>query len=943
MTFLNRLIQKLNNLDGINLLVLQKLFAVKHNYLKLNTKLLVAAATCLILTIPQSLMADDGSYSLFESGQVRPLELSPDGKWLFAVNTPASRLEVFEIDSDDGLKLHSSVPVGLDPVAVAARNNKEVWVVNHVSDSVSIVRLNDKKWGVENTLLVGDEPRDIVFAKSKDVSKKAYITTAHRGQNVPYDPQLTTPGVGRADVWVFEAKGARQSKELGGKPLKILNLFTDSPRALAVSNDGTKVYAAGFLTGNKTTVIPEQVVTDSLGLPSPTTNFEGIEQPPTSLIVHHDGKNWVDELDRNWDQSVNFSLPDNDVFIIDASTDDPVIDRYRPAYSGVGTVIFNMAVHPRTGEIFVSNTDSKNKSRFEGPGTFAGHTVRGHIVESRISILKSNGTVLSRHLNKHIDRSKCCESIPNETNSKSLAFPTGMVFSKNGKQLYVAALGSSKIGVFKTNALKKDKFVPNQDDQIVLSGGGPTGLVLDSDNHRLYVLTRFNNSIAIVDTKSNKEISSINLYNPEPEHVVKGRQFLYNASLTSSFGDTACASCHVFGDNDGLAWDLGNPDAMEINNPGPFTLIPQMVGIDASVHFRPMKGPMVTQSLRGMDNHGPMHWRGDRTGGNLEASFQPDSGSFDERAAFEQFNEAFVGLHGRESTLSPHDMELFTEFVLDIVYPPNPIRNLDNSLTQRQQAGHDFYFDRISDQLFTCNGCHLLNPKGNEEFGVKHPGFFGTNGSASFEFEPQTMKIPHFRNLYQKVGMFGMAPIPKLLTDSPDGTNKFMGDQIRGFGYQHDGAVDTIERFISTTLFRFFDPIPPFVPGNPGGFSNDPEIGLNERREVESFLLAYDSNLAPIVGQQTTLTYRNFNNSIHRINLLVSRADAQECDLVANTSSNIGYLYTGSGVFEPEDSEDLKSISTNDLLNSVTKDHMRITFTCAPLGSGNYMAGGISQ
>ena len=30
-----------------------------------------------------------------------------------------------------------------------------------------------------------------------------------------------------------------------------------------------------------------------------------------------------------------------------------------------------------------------------------------------------------------------------------------------------------------------------------------------------------------------------------------------------------------------------------------------------------MKGPMTTQTLRGMANHGPMHWRGDRTGGNV--------------------------------------------------------------------------------------------------------------------------------------------------------------------------------------------------------------------------------------------------------------------------------------------------------------------------------------
>ena len=39
-----------------------------------------------------------------------------------------------------------------------------------------------------------------------------------------------------------------------------------------------------------------------------------------------------------------------------------------------------------------------------------------------------------------------------------------------------------------------------------------------------------------------------------------GRPYLYDASLTSIRGDSACASCHVFGDFDGLAWDLGDPD-----------------------------------------------------------------------------------------------------------------------------------------------------------------------------------------------------------------------------------------------------------------------------------------------------------------------------------------------------------------------------------------------
>jgi hypothetical protein len=57
---------------------------------------------------------------------------------------------------------------------------------------------------------------------------------------------------------------------------------------------------------------------------------------------------------------------------------------------------------------------------------------------------------------------------------------------------------------------------------------------------------------------------------------------------------------------------------------------------------------MTTQSLRGMANHGPMHWRGDRTGGNdIPMSSQPNNGTFNEDAAFKKFNPAFEGLIGR--------------------------------------------------------------------------------------------------------------------------------------------------------------------------------------------------------------------------------------------------------------------------------------------------------
>ena len=52
--------------------------------------------------------------------------------------------------------------------------------------------------------------------------------------------------------------------------------------------------------------------------------------------------------------------------------------RHRPASSrSVGTVLFNMAVNPVSGKVYVSNTEASQRDALRGPGIFAGHTVRG--------------------------------------------------------------------------------------------------------------------------------------------------------------------------------------------------------------------------------------------------------------------------------------------------------------------------------------------------------------------------------------------------------------------------------------------------------------------------------------------------------------------------------------------------------------------------------------
>ena len=747
----------------------------------------------------QALITSSASaeFVAFESGSVRPLAFTPDGSLLVAANTPDNRLELFR-PTDSGLMWVASVPVGLEPVSVAARTNEEVWVVNHLSDSVSIVDLPSRR--VVRTILVGDEPRDIVFAGTNRT--RAFITTAHRGQHrnhpsiglVPGagDPELTTPGIGRADVWVFDPNNLGAT--VGGTPEKIIVLFSDTPRALAVSNDKSFVYAAAFHSGNQTATVPEGAVCDGFnpaqscdvsgtempgGNPGPETNHAGDPAPEVGLIVRYDrdAQEWRDELDRNWNPAIRFSLPDYDVFTIQA---DSLEEQPGARFAHVGTTLFNMAVNPVNGAVYVSNTEARNEVRFEGPGEFGGSTVQGRLAQARITVIKE-GVVSPRHLNKHIDYSRL--PAPPGTQEHSLATPLDMAVSSDGQFLYVAAFGSSRVGVFPTESLENDTFDPTDlsANYIEVSGGGPAGLALDATGSRLYVLTRFDNGLSVVDLQTKQEVSHVTMFNPEPAHVTLGRPMLYDARSTSSNGESSCASCHIFGDLDHLAWDLGDPDEDVTESPIDIKLSiaasaadPPINGTGDVRHFHPMKGPMTTQTLRGLPNSGAQHWRGDRASGLFGTS------GYDADVSFRNFVVAFVGLVGGAQPPSDEEMQQFADFALAITLPPNPIRNLDNSLTESQQRGQDFYFGpRLSDGIedlpnagFTCNGCHTVD-------GEK--GFFGTNGDQSFENEPQMMKIPHLRNLYQKVGMFGMPEIPFLNPD--ENGNAHVGDQIRGSGF----------------------------------------------------------------------------------------------------------------------------------------------------------------
>ncbi|MEX2207085.1 MAG: hypothetical protein WEF50_12725 [Myxococcota bacterium] len=924
---------------------------------------LVLALTLAVLAGPAFAQ---GNYTLFESGPVRPLALSADGAKLFVCNIPDGRLEIFDVTAA-GLAHSGSVQVGVDPVAVAVAPNGQVWVVNHMSDSVSIVDVPTLR--VVRTLLVGDEPRDIVFAGVGNT--RAFITTARRGQARPQvdpnDPDeatddLLAPGIGRADVWVFESTALGTS--LSGDELAIVTLFGDTPRALAKSPDGLTVYAAVFHSGNKTSAVTEGV----LPTPGPLTDAPApVPQPPLPatqgtlpapqvgvMLQQVGATTWRDVNGVDHSNLVRFSLPDYDVFAIDADAPAASLANggaVNAEIAGVGTVLFNMVVHPSNGTVYVSNTEANNMDRFEGDGPT---TLRGELHRAQISLI-NGGVAQQRRLNPHIVYTDL--NPPAWVNASSLAIPTDMAISGDGSTLYVAAFGSRKIGIIDTPSLALapgspgayDPNDPSTSAHVELSAGGPGGVVLDEANDRLYVLTRFDNAISIVDTNTQTETAHLPVHSPESSSITNGRRFLYDSNFSSSNGEASCASCHVFGDFDSLAWDLGDPAGSWSPNNNPFvrlnppaqnfaivgpvlnSLVPGSV-VPGNVDFHPLKGPMTTQTLRGMDHGGPMHWRGDRSGGTAQNSpgYDGTPGALDETLAFQAFNPAFVGLLGRQAQISAGDMLAFTNFILQVQLPPNPIRALDRSLTTEQQAGLTFYNGPISDTLKNCNGCHTLNAA---------QGFFGSDGKSTFEGETQHFKVAHLRNSYSKVGMFGQATLV--------GTGNPTDPQVRGFGYLHDGSIATVMNFLgsgsATSVFQFPD-------GDP------------QRMQVTRLIMAFDTDIAPAVGQQVTLTADNDAQPdvTARLAELITRASTdypdpdrpvnKDCDLVVKGrigGEPRGWWMSSSApaMFTP-DVDGAPAVSDASLRALVNTAGQELTYTCVPPGSGTRLGidrGGVGE
>ncbi|MEO0481152.1 MAG: hypothetical protein AAF196_16905 [Planctomycetota bacterium] len=738
---------------------------------------LAAAGLCSLLALSSVEAQNSVEPRAFESMQTHALDLRADGLQLYVVNTPDSRLSVYDLRIADRPRIWREIRTASEPVAVASRQDDEVWVVCQLSDCVQVIDV--ERGVVTATIPVSDEPMDVVFS-----GNRAFVSCSTEREVMVID-------TGTLSV-------------LGTVPV-----FCDDPGPLAVSANGASVYVASRMSGNDTTIVAEHLAPPQ----PPPTNPMLPPAPSVGLIV--------DSEDPTWTAAHGALLPDYDVFEIDAQT----MNATRRVH-GVGTVLLDLCVDPIDGSLLVVNTEARNLETFEP-------VLRGHAIDSRLTHISSSDPAAVTHtdLNPGVDYGL----LPNPgALATAISQPTGVTFAPDGQEIFVASFGTDRIAV-----LDRSRQILARIE--VGSAGGPTtsrtmrgprSLAHHPSRPLLYVHNRLRNSLSIIDTTARREIAEIEaLHDPVSSEDKEARGFLYDARLSGN-GTMSCASCHVDARFDNVSWDLGDPGG-DLTQAGHET-----------VH--PMKGPMFTQTLQGLEGTEPLHWRGDKP-------------------TFQDFNVAFDGLMGGNQ-LAPSDMDDYAEFADTIHFPPNPNRNLDDSLPNNDAVlGENLFANVPFGGAVTCVACHSF-PTGSNFF---------VFAAAPIQ-EPQPFETAQLRNLYKRTGR------------DPDPAT---GESTSGFGILHDGSHLSIREFLTRPVFSNL--------AQPSAAA--------DRARIEEFINAWDTGTKPLVGFARTYDQSNYpgGSAPSDLNLAMMLAGMAHGDLVVRgqlDGQEVGFLYQPqTGDFAPAD------------------------------------------
>jgi len=324
---------------------------------------------------------------------------------VFVANTPADTVDVIDAETR---KIIARINVGIDPVSIAIRpDGKEVWVSNHVSDSVSVID-NDsnsptyrhvvatvQEFDSKTKATSFDEPVGIAFASNE----KAYVALSSENQ-----------------IAVINVATRKIDKRL--------TITAQDPRAIVVRGD--RLYVIPFESNNKT-----QLSGGSAGkIDGDLVTFDAWN--------HSIANNNVLSLGHVVDIVKHPKVPDRDLYVFDTST-----DKLIETVDSLGTLLYGLTVDSN-GRVFIAQTDARNDINGRAGTKKHGLTeLQNRAFLNRITSVRPGGDQASDNRIEFFD----LEPLPPEQPEPDMALetPFAIEISTDDSTLVVSAAASDAI------------------------------------------------------------------------------------------------------------------------------------------------------------------------------------------------------------------------------------------------------------------------------------------------------------------------------------------------------------------------------------------------------------------------------------------------------------------------------------------------------------------
>jgi YVTN family beta-propeller protein len=583
---------------------------------------------------------------------------------VLVANTPCGTVDVIEAGTREVVR---RIEVGVEPVCVMVRpDGNEVWVSNHVSDTVSVI---DSKPGSPTYLKVVatiqeidpqsratqfDEPVGIAFAGNK----KAYVALSAENQ-----------------VAVIDVASR--------KVIKRLMIPAQDPRSIVVK--GNRLLVIPFESGNKTQLSGGS----KKDIDGDLVTFD--------IWNHSVANNNVLSLGHVVDIVKHPLVPDRDLFVFDTESDELIT-----TVDSLGTLLYGVAAGP-DGDVYITQTDARNDVNGRSGSRKHGlEELQNRAFLNRITRVSFDDPMQGKATFIDLETLPPVDPQP----GMALATPFAIAMSSDGKLAAATASGSDQLFLVDTETQNVIGRVP--------VGAVPEGIVLQEPQGQIpltaWVYNAGSNSVSIVNlNESSKPIveGTVELVDPTPPELKRGRIAFSSASASSS-GTFSCASCHPDGHTDQLLWVLKTP---------------VVTGGDQIM-------PRSTMPVRGLRDTEPFHWDGipgDPYGGINSAhvlqGIDPNSELKVPESSIRHLidgglastmlkpGSAEMNEEGKPGRLGKAQRDDMAKFLLSIPYPPAPKRAFDDQLSEKAKTGFSLFHlegdeDPSKPTPNRCGDCH---------------------------------------------------------------------------------------------------------------------------------------------------------------------------------------------------------------------------------------------